>query len=125
MRRTGLGPWVPPKSSHGGHGRGMAKSRWVDMLLGFVTCSMWLWLSKPFWDAILFWLVGEFTTQFRLCFGEDWDVHWVYGLLTHGHVLVVMLVCFLSTAREANPHAFFKVGAIWLRLRATRTSLTL
>ena len=32
------------------------------------------------------WLVGEFTTHFRLDFGGDWDAHWGYGLLTHGHI---------------------------------------
>ena len=32
-----------------------------------------------------FWLVGEFTTHFRTYFSGDWDVHWGYGVLTHGH----------------------------------------
>ena len=37
--------------------------------------------------------VGETTTHFTLfwCtthrdFSGDWDVHWVYGVLTHGHL---------------------------------------
>ena len=35
----------------------------------------WRWWSKPFW--IPFWLVGEFTTQFRTgIFSGEWDVHW-------------------------------------------------
>ena len=29
-------------------------------------------------------LVGRCTTHFRLYFSGDWDVHWGYGLLTHG-----------------------------------------
>ena len=40
--------------------------------------------SKPFW--IPFWLVGEFTTHFSQHFTGDWDVHWGYGILTHGHI---------------------------------------
>ena len=28
--------------------------------------------------------VGEFTTHFRTYFSGDWDVHWGYGILTHG-----------------------------------------
>ena len=30
--------------------------------------------------------VGEFTTHFRTYFGGDWDVHWGYGIFTHGHM---------------------------------------
>ena len=29
---------------------------------------------------------GEFTTHFRTHFSGDWDVHWGYGILTHGHI---------------------------------------
>ena len=32
----------------------------------------------PFW--------GRCTTHFRTYFSGDWDVHWGYGLLTHGHI---------------------------------------
>ena len=35
------------------------------------------------WDPIL---VGEFTTHFRTYFSGDWDVHWGYGILTHGQL---------------------------------------
>ena len=28
--------------------------------------------------------VGEFTTHFRTYFSGDWNVHWGYGVLTHG-----------------------------------------
>ena len=35
--------------------------------------------------GIPFWLVSEFTTHFRTYF-SDWDVHWGYGILTHGHM---------------------------------------
>ena len=44
---------------------------------------MWLWLSKPMGSHFG---VGEFATHFRTYFSGDWDVHWGYGLLTHGHV---------------------------------------
>ena len=30
--------------------------------------------------------VGEFTTHFSTYVSGDWDVHWGYGLLNHGHV---------------------------------------
>ena len=33
-----------------------------------------------------FWLAGEFTTDLRTYFSGDWDVHWGYGILTHGHL---------------------------------------
>ena len=32
----------------------------------------------PFW--------GRCTTHFRTYFSGDWDVHWWYGILTHGHL---------------------------------------
>ena len=35
-------------------------------------------------NGIPFW--GRCTTHFRTYFSGDWDVHWGYGLLTHGHV---------------------------------------
>ena len=30
--------------------------------------------------------VGEFTTHFRTYFSGDWDVHWDYWIMTHGHM---------------------------------------
>ena len=36
------------------------------------------------WDPIL---VGRCTTHFRTYFSGDWDVHWGYGLLTHGQMV--------------------------------------
>ena len=36
--------------------------------------------------GIPFWLVGECTTRYRLYFSGDWDVHWGYGILTHGQI---------------------------------------
>ena len=42
-----------------------------------------MWLSKPMGYHFG---VGEFTTHFRTYFSGDWDVHWGYGLLTHGHI---------------------------------------
>ena len=41
--------------------------------------------SEPF--GIPLWLVGEFTTHFRTYLSGDWDVHWGYGISTHGHFL--------------------------------------
>ena len=43
---------------------------------------------KPFW-LIPFWVVGEFTTLFGAYSSGDWDVHWGYEILTHGHIAVV------------------------------------
>ena len=40
-------------------------------------------------NGIPFWLVGEFATHFRTYFSGAWDVHWGYGVLTHGHVVRV------------------------------------
>ena len=42
-----------------------------------------LWLSKPMESHFG---VGEFTTRFRTYLNGDWDVHWGYGLLTHGPI---------------------------------------
>ena len=38
--------------------------------------------------GIPFWLVGEFTTHSSTYFSGDLDVHWAYGILTHGHLSV-------------------------------------
>ena len=38
--------------------------------------------------GVLFWLVGELATHFRTYFSGNWDVHWGYGILTHGHMLL-------------------------------------
>ena len=37
-------------------------------------------------NGIPFLLVGEFPTHFSRDFSGDWDVHWGYGILTHGHL---------------------------------------
>ena len=34
---------------------------------------------------VSFW--GRCITLFRTYFSGDWDVHWGYGILTHGHML--------------------------------------
>ena len=41
---------------------------------------IWRWSKpiSPFWDRC--------TTHFRTDFSGDWDVHWGYGVLTHGHL---------------------------------------
>ena len=38
------------------------------------------WLSRP---LLIPWLVGDFT-HCGTCFSGDWDVHWGYGISTHG-----------------------------------------
>ena len=52
---------------------------------GVTTLSVfrWLRLSKPMGSHFG---VGGFTTHFRTYFSGDCDVHWGYGLLTHGQV---------------------------------------
>ena len=35
--------------------------------------------GMPFW--------GRCTTHFRTYFSGDWDVHWGYGILTHGQMV--------------------------------------
>ena len=30
--------------------------------------------------------VGAFATHFRTYFSGDWDAHWGYRVLTHGHI---------------------------------------
>ena len=45
--------------------------------------AMWPWLSKPFWDQP-FWL--DWVHSPAILEPGDWDVHWGYGILTHGHV---------------------------------------
>ena len=42
--------------------------------------SRWLWLSKP--------MVSHFGWVHLVYFSGDWDVHWGYGILTHGELLV-------------------------------------
>ena len=44
----------------------------------------WLWLSKPMGSHSG---VGA-PPIFRAYFSGDWDVHWGYGLLTHGPLIV-------------------------------------
>ena len=43
--------------------------------------SMWPWVKT---NEIPFW--ARRTTQFSRDFSGDWDVHWGYEILTHGHV---------------------------------------
>ena len=42
--------------------------------------------------------VGESTTHFRTYFSGDWDVHWGYGILTHG--LLGLRVSFLKAPKS-------------------------
>ena len=44
-------------------------------------------------------LVGGVTTHFSRSFSGDWDVHWGYGLLTHGHI---------KEFRGATPYSWVK-----------------
>ena len=45
----------------------------------------------PFW--------GRCTTHFRTYFSGDWDVHWGYGILTHGHISPVVLKAIATTGK--------------------------
>ena len=42
---------------------------------------IWLWVKTN--GTILGWC----TTHFSRDFSGDWDVHWAYGILTHGHMV--------------------------------------
>ena len=51
--------------------------------------------------------VGEFTTHFRTNFSGDWDVHWGYGVLTHGKGGEEVLA---RTSRTIEPFAQNRFG---------------
>ena len=50
-------------------------------------------MGAPFW-------VGEFTTDSR-DFSGDLEVHWGYGILTHGHMAIGLLGK-LKVSKEAS-----------------------
>ena len=55
---------------------------------------MWLWVKTNG--------TGRCTTQFY--FSGDWDIHWGYGLLTHGHVaILVPWLHHMAKQLEATP----------------------
>ena len=43
--------------------------------------------------------VGKFTTHFRTYFSWSWDVHWGYGIFTHGHIGIGVLFGLLKKRR--------------------------
>ena len=47
---------------------------------------IWLWVK-----AVLGSHFGVGAPPIIVCFSGDWDVHWGYGLLTHGHVCVFLV----------------------------------
>ena len=58
----------------------------------------WLWLKTngiPFWDRC--------TTQFRTYFSGDWDVHWGFGVLTHGHLSTCWLAHSSDGLQRSRP----------------------
>ena len=68
-------------------------------------------------NGIPFW--GRCTTHFRTYFSGDWDVHWGYGILTHGRLGVVSksgfskMPCFLLVSlkyqlRRGSSNYFFR-----------------
>ena len=71
-------------------------------------------MSKPMGSH--FGGIGEFTTHVRTYLGGDWDVHWGYGLLTHGQVT--------QDQRVESASFFFQLGfsnsepQTWAGLRA-------
>ena len=87
----------------------------LAVLWGPSFSSMWLWLSKPFWDPILGY---RCTTHFRTYFSRDWDVHlrvWpcefrrgslAFGLTNHPVANVEWLCCPDSQPRKQNRSAF-------------------
>ena len=52
---------------------------------------MWLWLSKPMGSHF-----GVGAPPILVYVGGDWDVHWGYGVLTHGHMVVSAKIDFPS-----------------------------
>ena len=60
--------------------------------------QIWLWLSKPMGSHFG---VGEFTIRFRTFFSGDWDVHWGYGISTHGQY-DFWISCFDLVAQQAS-----------------------
>ena len=71
------------------------------------SCHAWLWVNTngTIW--------GRCTTQFRTYFSGDWDVHWGYGILTHGHM----------SARHPTPVSSELAFAFSGSLRAFRPTL--
>ena len=58
--------------------------------------------------------IGEFTTHFRAYFSGDWDVHWGYGVWSHGHIVQVAIV--FAELFAYHWGVFF--GGKWRRLPA-------
>ena len=54
--------------------------------------------GTPFWDRLL--------TRFRTYFSGDWDVHWGYGVFTHGYMGDPVLLFLLGLV--------FELGVPWL-----------
>ena len=57
--------------------------------------------SKPFWDPIL----GQVHHPFYI--SGDWDVHWGYGILTHGQV------CRSEEKEAQEAPSFDFLGFLW------------
>ena len=68
--------------------------------------------SKP---MVPFW--GRCTTHFRTYFSGDWNVHWGYGILTHGHMAPAFVVSFhgpMASISKIQPSFwYFDLGAAW------------
>ena len=82
MAASGLEPW--PGSAHAAAFPGALLPR-ADgaSALGSRGSGVELGVGQKSWDPIL---VGEFTTQLGGDFSGDLDVHWAYGILTHGQL---------------------------------------
>ena len=55
-------------------------------------------------------MVGRCTTHFRTSFGGDWDVHWGYGVLTHGHMAKKESASFLKIVQTDACRCDIQVG---------------
>ena len=58
-------------------------------------------------NGIPFW--GRCTTHFRTYFSRDWDVHWGYVILTHGHLGVWLKIKQLGLRRFWSTCPFTRV----------------
>ena len=67
--------------------------------LGMWVKTIWLWVKT---NGIPFW--GRCTTHFRTYFSGDWNVHWGYGILTHGHFALKHAELF-----RINPNSFCQI----------------
>ena len=84
----------PPEKKH----RGRQVRAWDEGGHTKAVRKTWLW-------------VGEFTTHFRTYFSGDWDVHWGYGILSHGHMRDLKEMLFLWRTELRMPKRWPHMGS--------------